>query len=111
LIEGAEEEIMEKIKKSKAKNDEMVKMVEEMKKAGVKVLRNNKWQIEDNLVLKKKKIYILKSKSLRLEIIQLHHNIPIVRHREQWKMVKLVTKNYWWPEVTKKVKQYIEECN
>ena len=38
MIEGAEEEIMEKIKKSKAKNDEMVNMVEEMKKAGVKVL-------------------------------------------------------------------------
>ena len=77
LIEGAEEEIMEKIKKSKAKNDKVVKMVEEMKKAEVKVLRDNKWQIEDNLVLKKKKI---KSKSLRLEIIQLHHNIPIARY-------------------------------
>ena len=80
LIEGAEEEIMEKIKKSKAKNDKVVKMVEEMKKAEVKVLRDNKWQIEDNLVLKKKKI---KSKSLRLEIIQLHHNIPIARYGEQ----------------------------
>ena len=80
LIEGAEEEIMEKIKKSKAKNDKVVKMVEEMKKAEVKVLRDNKWQIEDNLVLKKKKI---KSKSLRLEIIQLYHNIPIARYGEQ----------------------------
>ena len=80
MIEGAEEEIMEKIKKSKAKNDKVVKMVEEMKKAEVKVLRDNKWQIEDNLVLKKKKI---KSKSLRLEIIQLHHNIPIARYGEQ----------------------------
>ena len=26
-------------------------------------------------------------------------------------MVELVTRNYWWPEVTKKVKQYIERCN
>ena len=80
MIEGAEEEIMEKIKKSKAKNDKVVKMVEEMKKTEVKVLRDNKWQIEDNLVLKKKKI---KSKSLRLEIIQLYHNIPIARYGEQ----------------------------
>ena len=23
-------------------------------------------------------------------------------------MVELVTKNYWWPEVIKKVKQYVE---
>ena len=26
-------------------------------------------------------------------------------------MVELVTRNYWWPVVTKKVKQYIERCN
>jgi len=41
LIEEAEEEIIEKIKKSKAKDNEVVKVVEEMKKAEVKVLRNN----------------------------------------------------------------------
>ena len=41
LIEKAEEEIIEKIKKSEAKNNEVVKVVEEIKKAGVKVLRND----------------------------------------------------------------------
>jgi len=25
--------------------------------------------------------------------------------------VELVTRNYWWPEVTKEVKQYVEGCN
>ena len=59
LIEEAEKEIIEKIKKSEAKDDKMVKSVEEIKKTGVKVLRNNKWQIEDELVLKEKKIHIL----------------------------------------------------
>ena len=38
LIEGAEEEIIEKIKKSEAKDDEVVKAIEEMKKAEVKIL-------------------------------------------------------------------------
>jgi len=80
LIEETEEEIIEKIKKSEAKDDEVVKVVEEMKKAGVKVLRNNKWQIEDKLVLKEEKVYVLKDESLRLEIIQLHHDMPIVGH-------------------------------
>jgi len=63
LIEEVKEEIIGKIKKSK------VKVVEEIKKAGIKVLRNNEWQIEDELVLKEEKVYILKDKSLRLEII------------------------------------------
>jgi len=35
LIEEAKEEIIEKIKKSEAKDDEVVKAIEEMKKAGV----------------------------------------------------------------------------
>jgi len=43
LIEGAEEEIIEKIQKSEARDDKVIKAVEEMKKAGVKVLRNEEW--------------------------------------------------------------------
>jgi len=69
LIEGVEEQIINKIKKSEAKDDEIIKVVEEIKKAGVKVLRNDEWQIEDELVLKEGKVYVLKSESLRLEII------------------------------------------
>jgi len=44
LIEKAEEELIEKIKKLETKDNEVVKAVEEMKKAEVKVLRNNEWQ-------------------------------------------------------------------
>ena len=51
-----------------------------MKKAGVKVLRNEKWQIEDNLVLKEEKVYVPRNEKLRLEIIWLHHNTPIAGH-------------------------------
>jgi len=94
LIEGVEEEIINKIKKSETKDDKIVKVVEEMKKAGIKVLRNDKWQIEDELVLKEGKVYIPKSESLRLEIIQLYHDMSIVEHEGQWKMVELVTRNY-----------------
>ena len=60
---------MRKFKKSEAKDDEVIKAVEEMKKAGVKILRNEEWQIEDDLVLKEGKIYVLRDDKLRLEII------------------------------------------
>ncbi len=58
----------------------MIKVVEEMKKAGVKMLRDEKWQIEEGLVLKEGRVYVLKDEKLRVEIIQLHHNMPIARH-------------------------------
>jgi len=55
VIEGSEIELVEKIKK--------------MKKARVKPLKDNKWEIERELVLKEGKIYMLKDKKLRMEVI------------------------------------------
>jgi len=34
-------------------------------------------------VLKEGKVYVLKDKELRAEIIQLHHNILVARHGEK----------------------------
>ena len=82
LIEGAEENIINKIKKLEARDNEVVKAVKKIKKTGVKVLRNNEWQIKNNLVLKEGKVYVLRNEQLRLEIIQLHHDTPIARYRE-----------------------------
>jgi len=108
LIEGPEEEIVKKIKEARDKDEEVIKMVEEMKKAEVKTLRDEEWQIEKGLVLKEGRVYVLKDEKLRVEIIRLHYDTPIARHGEQWKMVELVTRNYWWPGITKEVKQYVE---
>jgi len=68
---------LEKIKIARSKN-KVVRIVEEMKKAGVKVLRGEEWQVEGDLVLKEEKIYILKNKALRVEIIWLYHDVPVV---------------------------------
>ena len=52
-------------------------------------------KIEGDLVIKEGKIYVPKDMELRAEIIQLHHDVPAAGHEEQWKMVELVTRNYW----------------
>ena len=75
------------------------------------MLRDEEWQIEERLVLKEERVYVPKDEKLRIEIIQLHHDMPIAGHRGQWKTVELVTRNYWWPGVTKEVKQYMERCD
>jgi len=77
LVEGPEEEIVKKIKKARDKDEEVIKVVEEMKKAGVKMLRNEEWQVEEELVLKEERVYVPKDEKLRVEIIRLHHDIPI----------------------------------
>ena len=83
LVEGPEEEIVKKIKKARDKNEEVIKTVEEMKKVEVKMLRDEEWQIEEGLVLKEERVYVPKDEKLKVEIIWLHHNMLIAKHREQ----------------------------
>ena len=94
---------MEKVRKLKVKDDEVVKVVEEMKKAGVKMLRDEEWREVDSVIYKEEKVYVPKDDKLRAEIIRLHHDIPVGGHGGQWKMVELVTRNFWWPGVTREM--------
>jgi len=80
LVEGPEKEIVKRIKEARDKDKEVIKVIEEMKKAGVKTLRDKEWQIEEGLVLREGKVYVLKNEKLRVEIIWLHYDMPIVRH-------------------------------
>ena len=79
-----------------------------MKKTKVKELWENEWQMEGDLVLKEGKVYVLKDEELRAEVIQLYHDVLATGHGGRWKIVELVTRNYWWLRVTRDVGKYVE---
>ena len=68
-MKGPEVEMLEKIKRARSKDKDVVRVVEEMKKTKVKKLQGNKEQIEEDLVLKEGKVYVSKDEELRAEII------------------------------------------
>ena len=103
--------LLEEVRKSKMKDNKVVKVVEEMKRARVKMLRDEEWREVDGIMYKEGKVYVPKDDKLRAEIIRLYYNILVGGHRGQWKTVKLVTRSFWWLEVTKEVKRYVEGCN
>ena len=111
VVKEPEVDLLEKIKQARSRNKNVIRVVEEMKKARVKELRGNEWKVEGDIVLKKGKVYVLKDEELRAEVIQLHHDVPAVGHGGRWKMVELVTRNYWWPGVTRDVEKYIKRCD
>ena len=74
-----EEDLRERIKKVQKGDEKIVKAVEELKRAGIKALKDEEWEVEDRIVLKERKIYILEE-DLRREIIQLHHDTPVGGH-------------------------------
>ena len=104
-------DLLEEVRKSKVKDNKVVKAVEEMKQEGVKMIRDKEQREVDDIMYKEGKVYVPKGNKLRAEIIRLHHDTPVGGHRGQQKTVELVTRNFWWPGVTKKVKQYVEGYN
>ena len=49
-----------KLKTAREKDDEVVRIVEEMKKAEMKILRDKEWKIERELMFKEENLYIKK---------------------------------------------------
>jgi len=76
-------DLLEEVRKSKVKDNKIVKAVEEMKRAGVKMLRDKEWREVDGIMYKEEKVYVLKDNKLRAEIIRLHHDILVGGHRGQ----------------------------
>ena len=80
MIEGAEEDILSKVRKTKELDESVVKAVEEMKWAPVKRLRSEEWSEEQGLILFQGKVYVPKDVQLRCKLVRLHHNTPIAGH-------------------------------
>ena len=41
----------------------------------------------------------------------MHHDLPSAGHPGRWKTYELVSRNYWWPEMTIFVKKYVIGCD
>jgi len=90
IVDGVD--LLEEVRKSKVKDN---KVVEEMKQAGVKMLRNKEWKEVNGIMYKEEKVYVSKDDRLRAEIIRLHYNMLVGGHGGQWKTMELVTHNFW----------------
>ena len=88
------EDLKERIRKAQEGDEKIIKAVEELKKAGIKTLRDEEWEVENGIVIKEGRTYIPEG-NLRREIIQLHHNTLVEEHGGRWKTTELIGRNYW----------------
>lgn len=54
--------------------------MEGLKKAGIKMLKDEEWTIENRLVRKEGKFYVPEEGGLRVEVTQLHYDMSIGGH-------------------------------
>jgi len=76
-------DLLEQVRQSKVKDDEVIKAVEEMKQTRVKMLRDKEWREVNSVIYKEGKVYVSKDDKLRTEIIRLHYDMPVGDHRGQ----------------------------
>ena len=54
------------------------------------------------------KIYVPNNWKIQEQILQENHEPANIRHLGQQKMLKLIKKNYWWPEILNNIKKYTQ---
>ena len=90
------------------KEELVVKAVEELWKGHSKLVCVAEWSKQDGLLHLQGKIYVLGSPDLQRHIVSQHHDTRVARHVGQWKTLELVAQNYWWPQMSHYIGQYVK---
>ena len=69
------------------------------------------WAEEQGLILFRGKVYVPKDPELRRAIVEAHHDSRITGHPGRWKTLELVSRNYWWPGISRYVASYVQGCD
>jgi hypothetical protein len=67
------------------------------------------WAEDDRIWTFQGRVFI--PEKLREQVIQQHHDGPMLGHPRCDKTIELVLQNYWWPEVRKDVERYVASCS
>lgn len=111
LITGEEKSLLKKIRDAKDLDDSVVKAVEELRQSGVRKVDGHEWAEEQGLILFRGKVYVPKDIDLRRQIVEAHHDSQVAGHPGRWKTLELVSRNYWWPGISRFIASYVKGCD
>jgi hypothetical protein len=57
------------------------------------------------------RVYVPKDAQLRHDLLHAHHDSPVAGHPGRWKTLELVSRNYWWPGISRYVSNYVKGCD
>jgi len=74
-------------------------------------VHSSEWSNIDGLLRFREKIYVPQSPDLHRQIVALCHDTYIAGHPGRWKILELVSRNYWWPQMSRYIGQYMSTCD
>jgi len=109
-----EQKILFDIRKGYRNRDQeepIAKAAQELRSSANETVHSLKWSNIDGLLQFQGKIYIPWSLDLRKQIVALCHDTQIAGYPGHWKTLELVSQNYWWPQMSRYISQYVSTCN
>ena len=82
-------------------------MVKALKALDMGELCSDEWTCTEGIVLYQGKVYVLDNPQLCHDLVHVHHSATVTRHPGHWKMLELVSQNYWWPGLSRYVTKFI----
>ena len=106
-------DILRDIRKGVKQPDEepIAKVVQQLRKSATRTIRSAEWSQRDGLLYFRGRIYVPPTSDLRRRIVFLCHDTKIAGHAGRFKTLELVSRNYWWPNMSRYISQYVSTCN
>jgi len=89
----------------------IAKVVRELWQASNKTVCSAEWSEDDGVLQFRGKIYVLQNLDLQRRIVLLCHDTKVAGHSGRWKTLELVSRNYWWPQMSRYIGQYVSTCD
>jgi len=74
-------------------------------------LCSDEWTHTEGVVLYRGRVYIPDNPQLHHDLVHAHHGAAVTGHPRQWKMLELVSQNYWWPGLSRYVAKFVAGCD
>jgi hypothetical protein len=114
-LEGDEHNMLRDVQCSLRDNvqeESVAKAARELRKdKGRGTVKSTEWSESDGLLMFHGKICVPKDRDLRHHIVEQHHDTCIAGHAGRFKTLELISRNYWWPQMSHYIGTYVKTCD
>jgi hypothetical protein len=82
-----------------------------LKSTSAKSIRSSEWSEAEGILYFQGKIYVPPTSDIRWKIVAPNHDSRVAGHPGRWKTLELVSRNYWWPQMSRYIGQYTATCD
>jgi len=110
---GPEQDILRDIwqETKQLKEEPVTQAAQELRKSSTCSLRSAEWLECDGLLYYRSCIYVPDTSNLHCRIVSLCHDTKVAGHPGRFKTLEVVSRSYWWPNMSRYVGMYVSHCD